>query len=80
MARKISLLIAVAAGAIAASFRSSASAQAVDILNRSHEPPLSPKGFSGGKRKADKTGWSQSLRKAESKSRRGGSRPVSRGR
>ena len=80
MLLKKSLSIAVAAAMIAASFRSGASAQVIGMLNRSHEPPLSPKGFSGGKRKADKAGWSQSLRKAESKSRRGGSRPVSRGR
>ncbi len=80
MIRKRNLSISAVAGMIAASFGSAANAQVIGMLNRSHEPPLSPKGFSGGKRKADKTGWSQSLRKAESKSRRGGGRPVSRGR
>lgn len=80
MLRKKSISIAVAAAMIAASFRSGASVQVIGMLNRSHEPPLSPESFGRDSRKADKTGWSQSLRKAESKSRRGGSRPVFRGR
>lgn len=80
MIRKRNLSIAAAAGMIAASLGSAASAQVIDMLNRSHEPPLSPKSFGRNRMKADKAGWSQSLRKAELKSRRGGSRPVFRGR
>jgi hypothetical protein len=75
--RSMRILIAAALGA-AASMGSGISGHTIDLLNRSQEPPPSPKGFGRGKRKADKAGWKQNLRRATAK--RGGSRPVARGR
>jgi hypothetical protein len=77
MMRSMRILIAAALGA-AASMGSGISGYTIDLLNRSQEPPPSPKGFGGRRKRVDKAGWKDNLRRATAK--RGGSRPVARGR
>lgn len=78
MVRKLGSLIAAAMLAIP--FAQGASAQAISMLNRSHEIPLDLSGFRRERKKASTKDWNQNLRRAQSKSKRGGSRPVFRGR
>lgn len=80
MRKSLSILVALAASSLAASFASGLSGQAVCVLNRSQETVLSPRSGGRNKKRTDRKGWNQNLQRAQSSGKRGGSRPVTRGR